>query len=285
MTRMGVLSGKVAIVTGSGRGIGRAIALRLAREQARVVINDTGGSPNGVGQDPSVADSVAAEIRALGGQACADHHDVGLRSGVEALFRTAVEAFGQLDILVTNAGIVREGAIESILDEDWNAQLRTMLGGTFLCTQLFARHLKSNKRPGRVLMVSSQLGLQGASQVAAYCSAKAAICGFGLSAAQELAEFGITVNILSPMAYTRLTAGLPLMDFPNAEQLMSPDFCGDISAYLVSDAAAQLTGQIIHVQGSQLSAFKIAMTDGVAPKGGERWSVAEIAERWGEIVR
>jgi NAD(P)-dependent dehydrogenase (short-subunit alcohol dehydrogenase family) len=282
---MGVLSGKVAIITGSGRGIGRAIATRLAREQARVVINDTGCSPNGIGQDPSVADSVAAEIRAAGGQAIADHHDVSKRSEVEALFHSAVEQFGQVDILVTNAGIVREGAIASITDEDWDAQLRTMLGGTFLCTQHFARHLKARKSPGRVLMVSSQLGLQGASQVATYCSAKAAICGFGLTAAQELAEFGITVNILSPMAYTRLTAGLPLMDFPNAEQLMSPDFCGDISAYLVSDAAAHLTGQIIHVQGSQLSAFKIAMTEGVAPKSGDRWSPEEIRERWGEIVR
>ena len=282
---MGVLSGKVAIVTGSGRGIGRSIATRLAREQARVVINDTGGSPNGIGTDPSVAESVAAEIRALGGQAWADAHDVGTRSGVEALFRSAVEAFGQVDILVTNAGIVREGAIASIADEDWDAQLRTMLGGTFLCTQHFARHLKARQSPGRVLMVSSQLGFLGASQVASYCSAKAAICGFGLSAAQELAEFGITVNILSPMAYTRLTAGLPLMDFPNAEQLMSPDYCGDISAYLVSDQAGHLTGQIIHVQGSQLSAFKITMTDGVAPKSGDRWSPEELRERWGEIVR
>lgn len=282
---MGVLSGKVAIVTGSGRGIGRSIAIRLARERARVVINDTGGSPNGIGTDPSVAEAVAAEIRALGGQASADAHDVGTRSGVEALFRSAVEAFGQVDILVTNAGIVREGAIANIADEDWDAQLRTMLGGTFLCTQHFARHLKARQSPGRVLMVSSQLGFLGASQVASYCSAKAAICGFGLSAAQELAEFGITVNILSPMAYTRLTAGLPLMDFPNAEQLMSPDYCGDISAYLVSDQAGHLTGQIIHVQGSQLSAFKITMTDGVAPKSGDRWSPEELRERWGEIVR
>jgi NAD(P)-dependent dehydrogenase (short-subunit alcohol dehydrogenase family) len=282
---MGALSGKVAIVTGAGRGIGRAIAMRLAREQARVVVNDTGGSPNGTGQDAEVAAAVAAEIRALGGQASADPHDVGTRSGVEALFQAAVRAFGQVDILVTNAGIVREGAIDSILDQDWDAQLRTMLGGTFLCTQQFVQHLKSRQSPGRVLMVSSQLGLQGASQVATYCAAKAGICGFGLSAAQELAEFGITVNILSPMAYTRLTAGLPLMDFPNAEQLMSPDFCGDISAYLVSDAAAHLTGQIIHVQGSQLSAFKIAMTDGVAPKGDVRWSLEEIRERWGQIVR
>jgi len=282
---MGALFGKVAIVTGAGRGIGRSIAIRLAREQARVVINDTGCSPNGVGLDPSVADGVAAEIRAQGGQASADHHDVGTRSGVEALFQAAVGAFGQIDILVTNAGIVREGAIANILDEDWEAQLRTMLGGTFLCTQMFTRHLKGRGSPGRVLMVSSQLGLQGASQVATYCSAKAAICGFGLTAAQELAEFGITVNILSPMAFTRLTAGLPLMDFPNAEQLMSPDFCGDISSYLVSDAAAHVTGQIIHVQGSQLSAFKIAMTDGVAPRSSDRWSPEEIRERWSEIVR
>ena len=279
------LNGKVAIVTGSGRGIGRAIALNLAREQARVVINDLGCSPNGIGRDASVADSVAAEIRAAGGQAIADHHDVGDRSEVEALFRAALEAFGRVDILVTNAGIVREGAIASIEDQDWDAELRTLLDGTFLCTQQFVRNIQARGGPGRVLIVSSMLGLQGASQGAAYCAAKGALFGFGLTAAQELAELGITVNILSPLAYTRLTAGLPLMDFPNAEQLMSPDFCGAISAYLVSDAASHLTGQIIHVQGRQLSTFKISITDGVAPRNGDRWTPEEIHERWGEIVR
>jgi len=279
------LNGKVAIVTGSGRGIGRAIALNLAREQAHVVVNDMGCSPNGIGRDASVADSVAAEIRAAGGQAIADHHDIGDRSEVEALFRAAVEAFGRVDILVTNAGIVREGAIASIEDQDWDAELRTLLDGTFLCTQQFVRNIQARGGPGRVLMVSSMLGLQGASQVAAYCAAKGALFGFGLTAAQELAELGITVNILSPLAYTRLTAGLPLMDFPNAEQLMSPDFCGAISAYLVSDAASHLTGQIIHVQGRQLSTFKISITDGVAPRNGDRWTPDEIHERWAEIVR
>jgi NAD(P)-dependent dehydrogenase (short-subunit alcohol dehydrogenase family) len=279
------LGGKVAIVTGSGRGIGRAIAMRLARERVRVVINDIGCSPNGIGQDPSVADATVAEIRAMGGEAIADHHDVGRRSEVEALFRSAIEAFGRVDILVSNAGIVREGAIKDITDEDWQAQLRTMLDGTFLCTQQFVRHVKGRGGPGRVLMVSSMLGLQGASQVAAYCAAKGAIFGFAFSAAQELAELGITVNVLSPMAYTRLTAGLPLMDFPNAEQLMSPDFCSDISAYLLSDAASHLTGQVIHEQGSQLSAFKISMTEGVAPRNGDHWSPEEIRDRWGEIVR
>jgi NAD(P)-dependent dehydrogenase (short-subunit alcohol dehydrogenase family) len=281
---MKALSGKVAIVTGAGRGIGRSIALRFAREDAKVVINDSGGSPNGVGVDPSVAEAVAQEIRGFGGQAIADHHDVGRRPDAEALFQAAIGAFGQIDILVTNAGIVREGSIESIIDEDWDAQLRTMTTGTFLCTQYLARHLKGRQSPGRVLMVSSQLGLQGAAHVASYCTAKAGIIGFGLSAAQELAAAGITVNILSPMAYTRLTAGLPLMDFPNAEQIMSPDYCGDISTYLVSDAGAHLTGQIVHVQGTQLSAFKIAMSEGVAPKTGDHWSAEDIRERWNEII-
>jgi NAD(P)-dependent dehydrogenase (short-subunit alcohol dehydrogenase family) len=281
---MGLLEGKVAVVTGAGRGIGRAIALACARESARVVINDTGATPSGIGLDRSVADGVVSEIRAAGGRAAADYHDVGKRSEVEALFRGAVETFGQVDLLVTNAGIVRESAIADIADEDWDAQLHTMLGGTFLCTQAFVRHLKGRKSPGRVLMVSSQLGLQGASNVAAYCAAKGAICGFGLTAAQELAPLGITVNILSPMAYTRLTAGLPLMDFPNAEKLMSPDFCADISTFLLSDAGAHLSGQIVHVQGSQVSIFKISMTEGVAAHE-ERWGAAELSSRWNEIVR
>ena len=267
------LKGKGALVTGASGGIGGAIAKALHAQGASVAISGT---------NKEKLDALAAE---LGSRVFVLPCDLRDRAAVTKLGEEAEKALGQVDILVTNAGIVREGAIANILDEDWEAQLRTMLGGTFLCTQLFTRHLKGRGSPGRVLMVSSQLGLQGASQVASYCSAKAAICGFGLTAAQELAEFGITVNILSPMAYTRLTAGLPLMDFPNAEQLMSPDFCGDISSYLVSDAAAHITGQIIHVQGSQLSAFKIAMTDGVAPRSGDSWSPEEIRERWSEIVR
>jgi NAD(P)-dependent dehydrogenase (short-subunit alcohol dehydrogenase family) len=282
---MGVLENKVAIITGAGRGIGRAHALRLALEGARVFVNDTGGSPSGTGVDPSVAESVAAEIRAAGGEAFSDHHDVGKRSEAEAMFRDAVERFGQVDLLVTNAGVVRESMIARIVDDDWNAQLGTMLGGTFLCTQLFARHIERRKSPGRILMVSSQLGLQGAANVAAYCAAKGAICALGLTAAQELAPLGVTVNILSPMAYTRLTAGLPLMDFPDAERLMSPDFCADVSTFLLSDAAAHITGQIVHVQGTQVSIFKTNATDGFAPKRSERWTPGELAARWSEIIR
>src|SRR5437660_1734866 len=124
---MAKLDGKVAIITGAGRGIGRAHALRCARDGARVVVNDTGGSPSGVGVDHSVADKVVSEIHAAGGDAWADYSDVGSRQQVEALFRSAVDKFGRVDILVTNAGIVREGRIAAITDEDWNIQLRTML--------------------------------------------------------------------------------------------------------------------------------------------------------------
>src|SRR5262249_47924988 len=152
---------------------------------------------------------------------------------VEAMFRSATERFGGVDLLVTNAGIVRESTIGAIADEDWVAQLRTMLDGTYLCTQALVRHLTARRKPGRVVMGSSQLGLQGAANVSAYCAAKGAICGFGLTAAQELAPLGITVNILSPMAYTRLTAQMPLMDFPDAEAIMSPDFCADVSVFLL----------------------------------------------------
>lgn len=282
---MGVLQGKVALITGAGRGIGRSHAIRCAREGARVVVNDTGCSPSGAGFDPGPANEVASEIRAAGGEALADQHDVGKRGEVEALFGKAIERFGQVDLLVTNAGIVREGSIANITDEDWDAQLRTMLYGTFYCTQFFVRHLERRKAPGRVLMVSSQLGLLGAAHVAAYCSAKGAICAFGLTAAQELAPLGITVNILSPMAYTRMSAPLPLMDFPNAERVMSPDFCADVSAYLLSDDAAHISGRIVHVQGTQVSVFKIGPTDGVAPEAGDHWTPAELGRRWGEIIR
>ena len=139
---MGMLAGKVAIVTGSGRGIGRALAAKFARESARVVVNDTGMTPSGTGFDPSVAAKAVEEIRAAGGEALADTHDVSKRSEVEDLFRHAMDAFGRVDILVTNAGIVREGGIAEISDADWAAQLATILNSTFHCTQLFARHVE-----------------------------------------------------------------------------------------------------------------------------------------------
>ena len=282
---MGILKGKVAIITGAGRGLGRAHAKRCASEGAQVVVNDTGGSPSGSGADKGVADSVVAEISSAGGDAQADYHDVSLPQEVEALFQHAIETYGKVDILITNAAIIREATINNITDEDWSIQIATMLGGTFRCTQSLVRHLEARKSPGRILMVTSLVGLEGASNLAAYAAAKAGICGFGLSAAQELAPLGIAVNILSPIAYTRLTSGLPLMDIPNAEQLMAPDLVSDVAAYLVSDAAAGVSGNIVHVQGIRVSMYKIGATDGVAPKVGDRWTPAELSKRWGEIVR
>jgi NAD(P)-dependent dehydrogenase (short-subunit alcohol dehydrogenase family) len=220
-----------------------------------------------------------------GGEALADHGDISRRSEVEALFRSAVERFGQVDILITNAALIREATIDNITDEDWSAQIGTMLGGTYLCTQALVRHLVGRKSPGRILMVTSLVGLQGAANLAAYAAAKAGICGFGLSAAQELAPLGIGVNVLSPIAFTRLTSGLPLMDIPNAEELMSPDLVSDVAAYLVSDSATEISGQIVHVQGVQVSTYKIGATDGVAPDSDDRWSPAELSRRWPEIVR
>jgi NAD(P)-dependent dehydrogenase (short-subunit alcohol dehydrogenase family) len=282
---MGILEGKVVLITGAGRGLGRAHAKRCAREGARVVVNDTGGSPSGTGRDPSVAAQVVAEIEAEGGEALADHHDISRRGEVEALFGSALGRFGKVDILITNAAIIRESTITNIADDDWNAQVGTILNGTFLCTQTLVRQLESSQSPGRILMVTSLVGLEGASNLAAYAAVKAGICGFGLSAAQELAPQGIGVNVLSPIAYTRLTSGLPLMDVPNAEQIMSPDLVSDVVVYLVSDAAAEISGHIVHVQGIQVSTYKIGATDGVAPENGERWLPAELSRRWAEIVR
>jgi NAD(P)-dependent dehydrogenase (short-subunit alcohol dehydrogenase family) len=282
---MGNLEGKVVIITGGGRGIGRAHARRCASEGAQVVVNDTGGSPSGLGHDPAVADAVVAEIRAAGGDSIADYNDVGRPAGVDGLFQKAIERYGKVDILITSAAIIREALIGDISDEDWDVQMATMLGGTFRCTQALVRHLQARKSPGHILMVTSLVGLEGASNLSAYAAAKAGICGFGLSASQELAPLNINVNILSPIAYTRLTSGLPLMDIPNAEQLMAPDLVSDVAVFLVSDAASEISGNIVHVQGIQVSTYKIGATVGVPPKDAARWSSTELSNRWSEIVR
>jgi len=277
---MGVLDGKVAIVTGAGRGLGRAYARRFAAEGASVVVNDSGCSPGGVGADRSPADEVVETIRADGGKAIADYGDVSERKDVESLFRSAIESFGKVDIVVCNAGIVRGAPMSDLTDED-HALCQGMVKSNFLCAQALAAHLKGSGRPGRFLAITSLMAFQGGVNMGLYSAAKAGIYAFAVSAAQELAAAGITVNVIAPMALTRLSEGIP-----NAKVLFGdPELVADVATFLVSDAAADVTGKVVDVQGRQVASYKVTTTVPVAPKGGARWSVAELAERWTEIVR
>jgi len=246
---MGVLDGRIAIVTGSGRGIGRGIALQLAEEGARVVVNDLGGAVDGAGAGP-VADEVVEEIRKAGGEAVASYDSVASVEGGRAIFQAAIDGFGGLDILVNNAGVLRDRTIFKLEEEDWDTVIAVHLKGHYCCTRPFAQYIRETKRVGcRIINFSSVSGLWGNFGQSNYGAAKAGIAGFGRVLALELAKYECTVNTISPGAATRMT--IPLAQgggsIGDAEDpLQSPELVAPIVAWLASPAAQSISGEIIH---------------------------------------
>ena len=251
-----LLSGKVAIVTGAGGGIGREHALALAREGARVVVNDVGSDRHGGGRGAQMADSVVAEIKAAGGDAVASYDSVASREGADGILWTALNRFGRVDVLVNNAGILRDRTLLNMSDEDLDRVLDVHLRGTFFCMQAAARAMKVQGQGGRIVNTTSLSGMLGNFGQGNYAAAKAGIYGLTRVAALELQRAGITVNAIAPgvfptkmakvMAEThediimRLT---PLRRFGGEEDLKG------VAALLASDASAYITGQIVAVDG------------------------------------
>ncbi len=252
---MSVLDGKIAIVTGSGRGIGREMALYLAREGASVVVNDLGGDVDGTGGS-HVADEVVAEIAAAGGTAVANYDSVATVGGGQGIFQTAIDNFGGCDILINNAGILRDKTIFKMSEEEWDAVIAVHLKGHFCCSAPFARYIRDTNRPGcRIINFSSVSGLFGNFGQANYGAAKAGIAGFTRVLTQELQKYQCTVNTISPGAATRMT--IALMEGRGAEvnpddPLVGPQQIAPVVTWLASDAGQKVNGQIIHVQGGQV---------------------------------
>jgi len=275
---VGLLDGRVAVVTGSGRGIGREFALCFAREGANVVVNDVGVSLDGQGTEDDPAAQVCKEIEALGGQAVPNYDSVTDFEGAQRIVQTAVDSFGTIDILVNNAGIVRDRTLLKMDEADFDAVVAVHMKGTFNCTRHAAEVMK-DKGYGRIVNITSSAGLRGNFGQTNYGAAKAAIMGMTFIWSMELGRYGITVNAVAPAGATRMTAAL----FERTGQAPPPEEDPALNAPLVAYLASEEAG---HVNGQILGRTEYAYTVFQHPKqvawmwrdGG--WSPAEVAQHF-----
>jgi len=256
------LTGKVAIVTGAGRGIGRAHALALAAAGATVVVNDLGGSLGGEGTDASPAQQVVAEIEATGGKAVANGENVADYAGAGRLVQQTVDQLGRLDILVNNAGILRDRMLVNMTEAEWDAVINVHLKGHFSPTQHAATYWRERSKAGeevrgRVINTASPSGVFGNVGQANYGAAKAGIAAFTLIAAQELGRYGVTVNCIAPNARTRMTEDtFDMGDAPEGFDPLDPANNSVVVVALCADEAQGITGQVFHVWGGAVNALR-----------------------------
>jgi NAD(P)-dependent dehydrogenase (short-subunit alcohol dehydrogenase family) len=249
-------TGRVAIVTGAGRGIGREYALMLAAQGAMVVVNDVGGQRDGTGEDAGPADAVVEEIVAAGGAAVSNSSDISTWAGAEALVGKAVEVFGGLDVVVNNAGILRDRMLFSMTEEEWDAVIRVHLKGTFAMSHHASAYWRSRSKAGqpndaRIINTTSVAGLYANPGQTNYGSAKAGIAGFTQIAAIELERYGVAVNAIAPGALTRLTEDLSLPEEMLAR--FEPRWVAPVVTWLASVQSAGVTGQVIESSGLVLA--------------------------------
>jgi NAD(P)-dependent dehydrogenase (short-subunit alcohol dehydrogenase family) len=285
---MGALDGRVAIVTGAGRGLGREHALLFAAEGAQVVVNDLGGGPDGSGSDASAAQQVVAEIRAAGGQAIANSDDVTSGDGADGLIRQAIDEFGALHVLVNNAGILRDRTIINMTDGEWDDVIRVHLRGHFMPLRAAARYWREQSKAGHALRPSvinttSTSGLYNNPGQANYGAAKTGIATLTIIAQRELQRYGVKVNAIAPAARTRLTLATPgisdsILHAPaEGFDAMDPANVAPFVAYLAT-ADCPIHGRVFFVAGGGIHLFQpFAIIDGISKDG--RWTVAELQEQ------
>lgn len=278
-----MVEGKAAIVTGSGQGIGLAVAELLAAEGARVVINDI---------NASAADTAAARIRSAGREAVADHEDISTFEGAERLVAHCVEAFGAVDILVNNAGVLRDRMSYNMSEAEWDLVMDVCLKGTFACSRFAAREMRAKGNGGRIINVTSRSGLRGILGQSNYAAAKAGVVGLTRVMCQELSKSGITVNAISPRAETAMTHTIPdsvraARDAAWAESSINlrgtPEQVAPLVVFLASKHGAGISGQVIGLGGDKLSLWTHPTESAEAYMPGG-WSAKQIAELFSTSV-
>jgi NAD(P)-dependent dehydrogenase (short-subunit alcohol dehydrogenase family) len=278
---MGMLDGKTALVTGAGRGIGRGIAIALAKEGAKVVVNDLGASLSGEGVEKGPADQVVDEIVKAGGTAAANYGSVADSTQATAMVEQVVKAWGRIDILVNVAGILRDRMIFNMTEEEWDAVINTHLKGTFAVTRA-AAPLMREQRSGRFINMTSTSGLIGNVGQANYAAAKLGIFGLTKATALDMARYNVTANCISPFAWTRMIGTIPTETETQKARVekikkLSPAHIAPVAAFLASDVAKDITGQVFGVRGKEIMLFsherpimRVHHDDG--------WTVERLAE-------
>ncbi|MGA1661497.1 MAG: SDR family oxidoreductase, partial [Candidatus Nanopelagicales bacterium] len=284
----GICEGRVVVITGAGRGIGREHALAFAREGARVVVNDLGGSVDGAGEDAGPAQEVVEEIRAMGGEAIANTDSVSDYAGAGRIVQAAIDAFGGLDVVVNNAGILRDRMFVNMTEEEFDSVIAVHLRGTFAVSRHAVNYWRARAKAGgtndaRIISTSSPSGIFGNIGQANYGAAKAGIAAMTVILADELARLGVTANAIAPVALTRMTEGLGLFSDmsgiqPDASGYhpMDPANISPLVVWLGSPLSAGVTGRIFTVTGNEIGVAEPWIKGPTATKDGGRWDPAEL---------
>ena len=256
---MAMLRDRVAVVTGAARGIGREIALLMAQHGARVVVNDFGGSESGAGSASAPADDVVREIKAAGGQAVASYDSVATMAGGAHIVQAALDHFGRVDIVVNNAGILRDRMIFNMTEEEWDAVVGTHLKGSFAVTRAAAPHMKEQKW-GRFVNMTSTSGLVGNVGQANYAAAKLGIVGLTKVVALDMARYNVTANCISPFAWTRMIGTIPQETETQRARVdkikkMGPEHIAPVAVFLCTEDAKEISGQVLGVRGKEIMLF------------------------------
>jgi NAD(P)-dependent dehydrogenase (short-subunit alcohol dehydrogenase family) len=284
MNVSGICEGRIAVVTGAGRGIGRGHAIELARQGAKVVVNDLGADVSGEGSSSGPAGEVVDTIRGFGGEAVANGDDVSDWDGAGRLIQTAIDTFGGLDVLINNAGILRDRMLVNMTIDEWDAVIRVHLRGTFATNRHAAGYWRQRTKDGhtndaRIINTSSSSGIYGNVGQTNYGAAKAGIAAFTVIAAQELGRYGVTVNALAPGARTRMTedlgGGAWHAPGPGEFDATHPDNVAPLAVWLASAEAAGVTGRVFNVRGGRISVAE-GWHAGPEVDKGDRWDPAEL---------